>query len=237
MLPAWTSCPIRTPPEPRCRRTAPALGAQALEVLTQMYSATHLQGTDGEAEVGLTKIGPLQGAVLHRLVRQTGALRTLEVGFAYGFSTIWLLDALPPGGHHVAIDPHERTAYAGVGLRQVEKLGAQQRFSWCEALSIHALSDAIRQGEQHDLVFIDGNHRFDDVLVDFYLADQVLRPGGVLALDDMWMPSIRSVASFITANRAYQAVAQPEGNMAVFQKLADDRRDWRHFVPFAVAQG
>ena len=212
----------------------PALGAQALELLAQMYSATHLTGTDGVAEVGNTKISMLQGAVLHQLVRQTGARRTLEIGFAYGFSTVWLLDALPPDGRHVAIDPHERSSYAGVGLRQVQALGAPAGFEWRQAFSIHALSDAIRQGECYDLVFIDGNHRYDDVLVDFYLADQVLKVGGILTLDDMWMPSVRTAVEFIATNRAYRAVQQPEANLAVFQKLADDQRDWRHYAPFAV---
>lgn len=212
----------------------PALGEPALGVLARMYCATHLQGTEGVAEVGNTKIPVLEGAVLHRLVQMIGAKRTLEIGFAYGFSTVWLLAALPPGGRHVAIDPFELSHFAGVGLRQVEALALPEAFEWRQALSIHALSDAIRHGERYDLVFIDGNHRFDDVLVDFYLADQVLQVGGILALDDMWMPSVRTVVEFITTNRAYRPVQQPEGNLAVFQKYAEDQRDWRHHVPFAV---
>jgi predicted O-methyltransferase YrrM len=219
------------------RTLCPDLGARALDLLTHMYTVQRLKGTDGEAEPGLTRIGPLQGAVLHRLVRQTGAVRTLEIGFAYGYSTVWLLDALPPGGRHVAVDPHERAMYAGVGLHQVQLLGATAAFEWRPAFSIHALSDAIRAGERYDLIFIDGNHRFDDVLVDFYLADQALRPGGIMAFDDMWMPSVRTAVSFVASNRSYQPVTQPEGNMAVFQKVADDARDWRHYVPFQVHVG
>jgi len=213
----------------------PDLGARAADVLAHMYSSTHLQGTDGEAEIGDTRIGTMQGAVLHRLVRQTGAQRTLEIGFAFGFSTMWLLDALPPGGRHVAVDPHERAMYAGVGLRQVQALGAQDAFEWRQAYSIHALSDAIRNNERYDLVFIDGNHRFDDVLVDFYLADQLLNVGGIMALDDTWMQSVRTVAGFVQTNRDYRAITHPSTNMAVFQKAGDDQRDWRHFMPFAVA--
>lgn len=232
-LPSASPEAIRT----ELRALCPDLGARALELLTHMYTAERLQGTEGEAAPGLTRIGPLQGAVLHRLVRQTGALRTLEVGFAFGYSTIWLLDALPPGARHVAVDPHERALYAGVGLFQVQQLMAAAHFEWRGAYAIHALSDAIRAGERHDLIFIDGNHRFDDVLVDFYLADQALRPGGIMAFDDMWMPSVRSAVSFVASNRAYQPVTQPEGNMAVFQKVADDTRDWQHYVPFQVHVG
>ena len=119
----------------------------------------------------------------------------------------------------------------------VQQLVAPAQFEWRGAYAIHALSDAIRAGERHDLIFIDGNHRFDDVLVDFYLADQALRPGGIMAFDDLWMPSVRSAVSFVASNRAYQPVTQPEGNMAVFQKVADDTRDWRHWVPVQVHVG
>ncbi len=212
----------------------PELGVAALELLAHAYSAERLEGTEGWAEPGLTRISMLQGAVLHKLVRQTGAQSTLEIGFAYGFSTMWLLSALPAGARHAAVDPHERAMYAGVGLRQVQRLGAQAAFEWREAFSIHALSDAIRRGERHDLIFIDGNHRFDDVLVDFYLADQVLKVGGIVAFDDMWMPSVRTAVSFVATNRAYRVVQQPEANMAVFQKAEDDGRDWRHYRPFQV---
>ncbi len=216
------------------RALAPGLGARGLERLAHMYSATRLQGTEGEAEPGNTRISMLQGSVLHRLVRESAAQRTLEVGFAYGFSTVWLLDALPPQGAHVAIDPHERRHYAGVGLHQVALLQASAAFEWREALSVHALTDAMRREERYDLIFIDGNHRFDDVVVDFYLADPLLRVGGLLAFDDLWMPSVRSAVSFVTANRAYRVVEQPEANMAVLRKTAEDARDWRHYVPFPI---
>lgn len=216
------------------RAQAPAASARAAELLAQMYSATALQGADRAIEVAQTNISVAEGALLHQLARAVGARRSLEIGFALGFSTIWLLDALPAGGTHVAVDPFERTQWDSVGLQQVGQLGASAAFEWREVMGIHALSDAIRAGERYELVFIDGNHRFDDVIVDFYLADQVLRPGGAMVLHDMWMPSIRTVASFIASNRAYSVIEQPEPMIAAFQKTGDDSRDWRHFVPFAM---
>ena len=83
-----------------------------------------------------------------------------------------------------------------------------KRFTLIEDYSIHVLSDFIRAGKSFDFIFIDGNHRFDDVLVDFYLADQVLEVGGLMVLDDTWMASIRTVLAFVLANRAYEIVPQ-----------------------------
>lgn len=74
------------------------------------------------------------------------------------------------------------------------------------------------------------------MLVDFYLADQLLCVDGIMALDDSWMASIRTVANFVVANRAYQRVEHSGEGMTAFRKLGDDDRDWRHFRPFEVVK-
>ena len=68
------------------------------------------------------------------------------------------------------------------------------------------MSDLIRQKQLFDSIYFDGNHRFDDVIMDFYLADEITRPGGHIVLDDMWMNSIRTAVSFIINNRAFELV-------------------------------
>src|SRR5262249_48162420 len=151
-------------------------------------------------------------------------------------STVWIMDALrgQTDGFHRAVDRFEKLHWGGVGLRQVARLSNSSNFEWLEDYSIHALSKLIKQKEVFDFIFIDGNHRFDDILVDYYLADQLLAPKGIVALDDMWMPSVRTVVSFIKSNRQYDVVAQPVRGMAILQKRADDNRDWRHFEQFKV---
>jgi hypothetical protein len=139
---------------------------------------------------------------------------------------------------HRAIDPFEETRWSGVGLQLVRDLGDNGvRFEWLPDYSIHALSQLIKQGRLVDFVFIDGSHRFDDVIVDFYLADQITRIGGLISLDDNWMLSIQTAANFITSNRYYETVDQPVRNMLVFRKVHDDRaRSSGHFESFVVAQ-
>lgn len=210
------------------------LSPQAQTILEEMYSAPALDGVNGPVEIDqLTRVDKVKGSELYRLVKESGAARSLEVGLAYGFSTIWIVDALAEGGSHIAIDPFQLSYWQGVGLTQAKRLAGKD-FTFVEDYSIHALSDHIRAGDRFDFIFIDGNHRFDDVLVDFYLADQVLKPGGLMVLDDTWMASIRSVVSYVLANRAYEHVPQRSNQMAAFRKLKDDDRDWRHFRPFRV---
>ena len=212
------------------------LSSEAETILSEMYSARQLEGADGQVEIDqVTRVDRMKGEEINRIVRENKVEKSLEIGLAYGFSAIWIMDALPKCGSHTAIDPFQASTWSGVGATQANRLRGR-RFQLIEDYSIHALSDLIRAGERFDFVFIDGNHRFDDVLVDFYLSDQILKPGGVLALDDIWMPSIRTVASFVLTNRAYEPIRQRSGRMAVLRKHRDDDRDWRHFRPFSVVQ-
>ena len=108
------------------------------------------------------RITPLQGAQMNRLMKSVGATRSLEVGFAYGFSTVWMMEALidRPEGAHVAIDPFEQTIWGGVGLAQVARLGAGERLRWIPALSVLAhLEDLVEKGE----VTTDGPARLSGV--------------------------------------------------------------------------
>ena len=235
--------------EKELRHHAPAIDADTFTLLSEMYSSLELQGTDsdeahvldgitknGISENTVTQISIAQGAQLNKIIRNSDIRNSFEIGFAHGFSTIWILDALAsrPDSFHRAVDPFEKRYWSGIGLKQVEKLNATSRFAWLEEHSIQALANSIKHGEMYDFIFIDGNHRFDDALVDFYLADKVLNVGGLIVLDDMWMPSIRSVASYVQSNRQFELIEQPVANMAVLKKTAPDDRDWRHFEPFEI---
>lgn len=209
------------------------------KLLQVMYEATELEGTEPGSPFYLdrdARISIEQGAVLHKLIRESQVERTLEIGMAYGFSTVWILDALCARrqAYHIAVDPFERFIWRGVGLVQAGRLETGERFEWIGDYSAQALSNFISDREQFDFVYIDGNHRFDDVIVDFYLADQVTRMGGLIVLDDMWLESVRTACSFISANRTYELIPQSLDEIAVFRKVGNDKRAWYHFVSFEV---
>jgi predicted O-methyltransferase YrrM len=210
-----------------------------VELLAGMYRADTLLGTQSDQPVTINRLPRIlieQGAMMNSLMRSHSVKRSLEIGFAYGFSTIWMLDALRPRRNalHIAVDPYELSLWQGVGLTQVKRLASGVRFEWIENFAIHALSDLIRKKETFDFIFIDGNHRFDDVIVDFYLSNQLLPPGGLVAFDDMWMNSVRTATNFIVNNLPCEIVPQPVENMLVLRKTGYDMRDWRHFNTFEV---
>ena len=69
-----------------------------------------------------------------------------------------------------------------------------------------------------------GMIRLDDVLVDFYLSDQLIRPGGFVAFDDTGMPSIATVIDFVLTNRRYEFVRKCGGDIVVLKKQGNDTR-------------
>jgi hypothetical protein len=58
----------------------------------------------------------------------------------------------------------------------------------------------------YDFAFVDGRHHFDYVLVDFFYIDKLLRVGGYAVFDDLWLPQVRKVVSFVLRNRDYALV-------------------------------
>jgi predicted O-methyltransferase YrrM len=213
------------------------LHSDSYQALVELYNSNEVIGSESDEPVRLeksTRVSPEEGHLLKLLCEKIGAIDTLEIGFAYGFSTIWLLDALraKPGSSHIAIDPYQKTLWGGVGLAFVEKLKYQKNFQWIDDLSVHALSNLSRQHKQFDFIFIDGNHLFDLVLTDFYLSDMVLRPGGLIVFDDVWLPSVNKVTNFVFTNRSYKYLPTTVKNVAVFEKISNDTRTWDHFIPF-----
>ena len=99
-------------------------------------------------------------------------------------------------------------------------------------------TDLARSDSVFDLIFIDGNHRFDDVLVDFYLYAQLCNLGGYIIFDDMWLDSVQTVVSFVRANRTdFVEMHTTEKNICVFQKKSHDSRKFDDFHKFSLSGG
>jgi predicted O-methyltransferase YrrM len=175
-------------------------------LIDHIYASQYVEDADGNRlSLFPTAVSREDGLALYNLVRATRARNTLETGLAYGLSTLFMCQALcdQGAGSHTAVDPNQRTRWKSIGLLNVERAGLDRFLRFVEAPSDRALPQLALAGERFDVVFIDGSHRFDHVLLDFYYADQLLRVGGYIMLDDVWMPAVRKACSFILRNRRY----------------------------------
>lgn len=176
-------------------------------VIERIYQSKCVEDAEGNSLPAFpVGVSYEEGMALYHLVRRTGARSTLETGLGYGLSSLFICQALQEngGGSHTAIDPFQTSRWKSIGLLNLRRAGLDGFVRFYEAASHQALPALARAGERFEVVFIDGNHRFDTALLDFFYADQLLDVGGHIMFDDLWMPSIRKVYSFVLRNRAYR---------------------------------
>lgn len=241
----------RIPKHPQPRPAPPPSTEELLERLDEPFRSSLLSMYGGHPQRGFdgqmhsldvsTRISPEQGLWIYDLCLSCKPQSTIEIGMAYGFSTVYFLAAMAKNGHgkHTAIDPFQKSGWHGIGLTVANELAAtlgdSSTLRFIEDRSDRVATDLARDKQFFDVVFVDGNHRYDDVLVDFYLYAQIVSNGGYIILDDMWMSSVKTVVEFIRTNRHdFREIASPVSNIAVFQKVGEDYRNWDEFSAFKV---
>jgi O-methyltransferase len=157
---------------------------------------------------------PEQAQFMALLVELLGARWVLEIGCFTGYGALALALALPPDGRLITIDVNRD--WVEIGREAWREAGMEHRI---EARLVPAL-DCLRQmvvaghAESFDLVFIDADKKsYDDY---FELALALVRPGGVIALDNvLWGGAVAD-----PDNRDRQT----EALRALNDKLRDDER-------------
>ena len=133
---------------------------------------------------------------------------SLEIGLAYGVSTLFICDSLAriPGARHIVVDPaqFDDAYWKGAGIHNLKAAGYGEMIEFYDLPSHIILPKLESEGRQIEFAFIDGAHQFDYALVDFFCVDRLLKVGGVVALDDLWMPSVQRLCRYIVTNRSYK---------------------------------
>lgn len=180
-------------------------------LIEQIYRSGYTEDAQGNRiKLFPTSIPYEEGAALYALIRRVKPARTLEIGMAYGLSTLFICQAHQDngGGQHTTIDPMETQMWKSVGLLNIQRAGLEHILRFREAPSHEALPDLLRQRECFDFVFVDGCHRFDYTILEFFYIDELLAPGGYIMFDDLTLPAIRKALAFILRNRNYTLAAE-----------------------------
>ena len=186
-------------------------------------------------------VSAAEGEALRDWVLRERATRTVEVGLGYGISALHICEGLlqNPGHarHHVAIDPYQATRFSDCGLQFLDEAGVGGIVELHAEDSQISLPRFLDRARTFDLAFIDGNHRFERVFVDLFYLGRLVRPGGIIFLDDYQLPGIARAASFFTSNLGWtrEEVSPPDDlhQWAVLRtSVAPDERSFDHFVDF-----
>jgi len=182
-----------------------------------------------------------EGEALGSWVSSEGATRTIEVGLGYGLSALFICEALVSGGdssaRHVALDPNQESSFADCGLQFLDEAGLGELVEFHAEESQIALPRFVAEGRSFDLAFVDGNHRFDRVFLDLVYLGRLVRPGGIVFIDDYQLPAVARAAAFCLTNLGWKSeevsVADDLHQWAVLRtSLVPDTRTFDHFVEF-----
>ena len=161
-------------------------------------------------DFGRVSVPPWDCDLLRDLLVGERAGTVVEIGLAYGSSALAIGEALvevgSPGPLHVIIDPLQSVAWHGVGWQLLQSAGLAPIARLIEEPSSMALPLLIGEGVVADAAFVDGSHRFHEVFVDLYFLRKIVRPGGLVVVDDHWWPSVRTAARYFERNMGWQVV-------------------------------
>jgi predicted O-methyltransferase YrrM len=147
---------------------------------------------------------------LRDLLIDEGVETVVEVGLAYGRSALAIGEALLAVDArrplHVIIDPLQATEWSNVGWRMLRSAGLDAIARLVLEPSSLALPRLVAEGVAADAAFVDGSHRFHEVFVDLYFLRKIVRPGGLIVLDDHWWPSVRAAERYFEVNMGWRVV-------------------------------
>ena len=151
------------------------------------------EATRTHARAGM-QISSDQGQFMALLVRLLGAQRAIEIGTFTGYSALTVTLALPEHGHLLACDISDE--YTRVGRPFWKQAGVEHKIQLVLAPALETLDARLAAGEAgtYDFAFIDADKANYDAYYERCL--QLLRPGGLIALDNMlWGGSVARPAT------------------------------------------
>ncbi len=181
------------------------------------------------------KDGGLNPPMGERFIKELTALdrpRIAETGS--GLSTLLFL-SLDPGAV-ISISPapdlHERIRAEGA-TRGI----AMETLRFVDDRSETALPLlALVEGVELDAGFIDGNHGWPAVFVDFCYLNRMLRPGGLMFVDDIQIYAVAQLVCLLREQTPHYEFVGIDSKMATFRKGIDKEYlpDWR-MEPFITS--
>ena len=134
----------------------------------------------------------------------------VEIGLAYGSSALAVGEALMTVGsahpRHIVIDPFQQQGFSNVGWDLLCSARLDSIATLMTAPSSIALSQLATEGVIADAAFVDGSHRFHEVFVDLYFLRKIVRPAGLIVLDDDWTPSVRTAVRYYERNLGWTVI-------------------------------
>jgi predicted O-methyltransferase YrrM len=166
------------------------------------------QWTRAEGDFARISLPRAEGDVLRDLLLTERVGTVVEIGLAYGASALAIGEALQRAAApwYVIVDPFQTREFSGAGWDVLREAGLDAISQLIEEPSSVALPALMTDGLRADAAFVDGSHRFHEVFLDLYYLRKLVRPGGLVVLDDHWWPSVAAAANYFVTNTGWEHV-------------------------------
>jgi predicted O-methyltransferase YrrM len=199
--------------------------ASVERVLERFYASKEKLDRNGKSHfLTATSVTRGEATELARIVFEHQPQQTLEIGLAIGASALAISSAKLACGlkePHIALDPFQERLSGGVGLQQLENAGVDKAVHWKCEFSEEWLVRQREAGVRFDMIFIDGGHSIGQAVTDTFLAHDVLKPGGVIAIHDALLFSTMASVRHLVQERGYTVKKlRPDGRMRNTGRIA-----------------
>lgn len=161
-----------------------------------------------------------QGLLLQKIIKDVKPRVSLEIGLAYGISSLFILEELKqiPQSKHIIIEPFPDVYWEDIGLYNIRNAGFIDMVEFYKDFSFNVLPKLYLQGQKIQFAYLDTTKVFDIVLTDTFFISKMLDIGGVFVLDDVGFPGIRKIARFYSQHPAYEIVLQYKPDKETLKK-------------------
>jgi predicted O-methyltransferase YrrM len=180
------------------RRILDAMHPQQHPLLLELEQRGHADG--------IPSVSRETGRFLSVMVHMMQANRILEIGTAYGYSTLCMALAQPPVGKIWTIDPDsERTS---VALSYFQRAGEDDYITICNQDALELLENF--QQRNLDIVFIDADHRHYHEYLDLIIP--MLKLSGIVVIDNCLYEGAEAFNRYFLSHPALDATILPIGD-------------------------
>lgn len=193
-----------------------------LSLLDEIFETNQVTDANGNTRALHSAISREEGVFIHSLISRNHIESSVEIGCAFGISSLYICDALSQkrSPHHTIIDPCQSSDWQNIGVLNLRKAGFSF-FDLIEEPSEIVLPDLLRRDKRFDFAFIDGWHTFDHALLDFFYVDRLLRVGGIVVFDDVDYPALKKLVRYISNYQSYEIIGSLKYAIPLSQRTTD----------------
>ncbi|MEO6456046.1 MAG: class I SAM-dependent methyltransferase [Ginsengibacter sp.] len=178
------------------------------EVLKEILITQTVKDEKNEITKLHSHTGELQGYFLQGILKKIRPKTTLEIGLAYGISSLFILEVIKDlenkNGSHIIFDPYPDIYWNNIGLLNISKAGYESLVDFRKLFSDEGLIQLINEKKRIQFAYIDSTKVFDILLADFYFINKILDIGGVIVFDDCGFPGVKKLVKLISKMPFYK---------------------------------